>query len=246
MIRQISALGLLGCALFVTTASAGEPVIARVVHEGAKLDGVVRGKYPIAPTEIGDRLLAYPPLASVSSPATVVFLHGLGGMAWHGCPVFRNGASTFGWLVCPEPTERRSDGRGFSWSSASTVNDRVVVAAERTAAEAGAGEPAVLVGFSQGSFVALDLLSRHPGKYRGAVFLSADIAPTKRDLGGVKRVVLGAGALDATFVPMQQAAARLRAEGVEVRFISLGRVGHTYVGEDPRVIEDALVWVGQA
>lgn len=209
--------------IFATSASARTVRMPSVpVVIAATMNASIRTK--TEPSLLTGALLAYPPLRSVQKPATIVCLHGIRGRTANGCPVFRAAVSAFGWLVCPEPSV--PDAPGF-------------------ANEAGADSNAanVLVGFSQGSYVALDLLARHPGTYRGVILLAADLTPTKKRLGGVIRVVLGAGMLDGSFAPLKRAAASLRSEGVEVRFVSLGNVGHTYRAEDSAVLDDAIAWV---
>jgi hypothetical protein len=58
----------------------------------------------------------------------------------------------------------------------------------------------------------------------------------------VKRVVLGAGELDAAYAPMLATSKRLEREGIDTRFVSLGRVGHTYVAETGAPLAAAIEW----
>ncbi len=201
------------------------------VHPASALpiDPRVRGK---AAPSVVDGMLAYP----VQSRATVVYLHGIHGLAANGCPWMR---SDGGFLVCPEANVALPNGT-FSWSGQPAVDRAVVARAERAAG----GTRTVLVGFSQGAYVTTDILEARLGKLHGVVLLSADVAPSAKALAdaGVKRVVLGAGELDATYAPMKKTADRLAREGVDVRWVSLGRVGHTYVAEDPEALRGAITW----
>ena len=88
----------------------------------------------------------------------------------------------------------------------------------------------------------------HLGSYRGLVLIAADVAPDRALLegAGVSRVVLAAGELDASFAPLRNAAARLAQEGFDVRFVSLGKIGHTYQTTEKEALRDAIVWAGQA
>jgi hypothetical protein len=61
---------------------------------------------------------------------------------------------------------------------------------------------------------------------------------------GVARIALGAGSLDPAYPVVKADVARLAGEGIEARFVDLGRVGHTYVAEDPDVLSDAIAWAG--
>jgi pimeloyl-ACP methyl ester carboxylesterase len=211
-------------------------------HEDAR----VRGKYPVAPATLDGDLLVYPPYPPArEAKATVVYLHGIHGLAVNGCPWMRSDA---GWTVCPEANERLANGT-FSWAG-SAADKRAIVARAERAAGSGDGET-VLVGFSQGAYVVVELLEARLGRYRGVVFLSADVAPTARELraAGVSRVVLGAGELDGAYAPMRATAERLGRDGrdgLDVRFVSLGRVGHTYAADDRAALANAIAWAAGA
>jgi len=230
------------------------PERARVVtdaHSRTTKDETLRAKYPTKPLalrEEGRTILAFPPRArAASKPLTVVYLHGIHGRAENGCPWLREGSSELGWLVCPEANEHLANDT-FSW--AGTVADqRAVVARAERAAQAQGADPelaSVLVGFSQGAYVALDLVHGQLGRYRGLVLIGADVAPSRAmlDASGVGRVVLAAGDLDGASGPMRRAAEHLRHEGADARFVSLGHIGHSYETTDKEALRDAIVWAG--
>ena len=205
-----------------------------------------RAKEDPRPTTIAPAVFAYAPASDVAKPTRVVYLHGIHGLAQNGCPWLRGGATEVGWLLCPEANAALPNGT-FSWGGTAKDQYDVVTHAIR----ASGGEPNdgdVLVGFSQGGFVAVDLVEKHLGTHRGLVILSADVhidATTLRG-AGVERIVLGAGSLDATYAPLETLARSLDAQGFPARFVSLGRVGHTYVPEDTAVLTDAIVWASGA
>jgi hypothetical protein len=217
------------CLLFAARSAAASPVPRTARITAARLDPRVRGKY--AETTL-DGMLAFP----VQNTTTVVYLHGIHGLAANGCPWMRSGGGS---LVCPEANVALPNGT-FSWSGRADVDHAVVARAERAAR----GSSTVLVGFSQGAYVATDIVEAGLGKYRGLVLLSADVSPSAKALAdaGIRRVVLGAGELDGSFAPMKKTAERLAREGVEVRFVSLGRVGHTYQAEDREALAAAIAW----
>jgi predicted esterase len=231
------------------------PVRLHVTDAAARTtkDETLRAKYPSAPIalhEDGRTILAFPPRAAsskASKPLTVVYLHGIHGRAENGCPWLREGASELGWLVCPDANEHLSNDT-FSWAGTVADQHAVVARAERAARSRGADAESagVLVGFSQGAYVALDLLQAQLGRYRGVVLIGADVAPTRAMLAaaGVERVVLAAGDLDGASAPMKRAAEHLGHDGMEVRFVSLGRVGHTYQTTEKEALRDAIVWAG--
>jgi predicted esterase len=218
-------------------------------HVGTSL-GETRGHYASTPVTLraeGHDLLAFPPSKTASArPMTVVFLHGARGRAENGCPAFRSGASELGWLVCPEAIEAQPDG-SWSWG-ADVFQQRPVVARAIHAAEAkgASSEPGVAVGFSQGSYVALDLVKASFASFRGLVLLGAELHPNVKTLrdAGVRRVALGAGQLDVPYVSLKEEALRMENEGLEARFFDLGHVGHTYVVDDSAVLRDAIAWAG--
>jgi pimeloyl-ACP methyl ester carboxylesterase len=213
-----------------------------------------RGKESSAPISLASGrgvVLAYPPrppLQHEKRPLTVVYLHGIHGRAENGCPWLRNGATELGWLVCPEAN--MVEAPGFTWAGSAADKHAIVREAERAAQAHGADAeaPGVLVGFSQGSYVALELVHAGLGRYRGLVLLAADVTLHADELAaaGVTRAVLDAGDLDGASAPMKRAAERLTDDRIEVRYASLGRVGHTYVAEEPSVLREAIAWAGGA
>ena len=239
-------------------ASRPEPVYCREIdgHDRTLENDVIRAKYPSKPIVLHDvegTILAFPPRASAaappSKPLTVVYLHGIHGRAENGCPWLHEGASEIGWLVCPSANEHLANDT-FSWAGTVADQRAVVARAERAAQAQGADAASanVIVGFSQGAYVALDLVRARLGHYRGLVLIGADVEPSRAVLsaGGVGRIVLAAGELDASFAPLQRAAARLRREGMEVRFVDLGRIGHSYETTDKEALRDAIAWAGRS
>ncbi len=244
---------------FTARAAAGrERMVGRAIDAHARTleNHVVRAKYPSKPIALHDddgTILAFPPRASAavppSKPLTVVYLHGIHGRAENGCPWLREGASEIGWLVCPAANEHLANGT-FSWAGSVADQRAVVARAERAAQAQGADDRGanVIVGFSQGAYVALDLVRARLGSYRGLVLIGANVEPSSAVLaaGGVRRIVLAAGELDASFAPLQRAAERLHREGVDVRFVDLGRIGHSYETTDKDALRDAIVWAGRS
>jgi predicted esterase len=212
--------------------------------------GDARGVYASSPVTLraeNGGVMAFPPAKSAAArPMTVIYLHGAHGRVENGCPWFRSGASELGWLVCPEAIERQPDG-SWSWGADVFQQSAVVGRALRAAQASGAStEPGVAVGFSQGSYVALDLVKARLAKFRGLVLLGAEMHPNAKTLrdAGVQRIALGAGSLDDAHASLVEEAARLSNEGVETRFFELGHVGHTYAVEDTSILRDAIAWAG--
>jgi len=214
--------------------------------EGAALDNKAEGA-PITITHAGQSFMAYAPTKDLAAkkPMTVVYLHGVNGKVENGCPHFRSGASEVGWLVCPQGVQHGANGMA-SWGGDVFKQSVVVSQALKAAEDNGASaEPGVAVGFSQGSYVALDILKTNRGHFRGLVLIAAPEAHPSADklhAAGVRRVVLAAGELDSAYSVLEADAKRLASEGMETRFVSLGHVGHTYATEDNAVLRDAITW----
>lgn len=218
-------------------------------------------------------LLAYPPHGArahaallhrdgtrrdgTTTASVFVYLHGLRSSGEYGCSRLQEGARGASWFVCPDANVGFGDGT-FAWGGTSRTKRAVVARAVRAAkgAERRAnaapddldGGDTVLVGFSQGAMVASELVEERQGRYRGVVLIGAKVAPSLPALtaAGVKRLVFAAGDYDAASPAMRRSAQSLarKAEGIEVRFVSLGRVAHTYAGQDPTALPDAIAWAG--
>ena len=229
------------------SASTHEPMTKPVAHEVVSrkttLDATTRGLHSSAPKTIGGDVLSFAP--ATERPTTVVYLHGVHGKASNGCPHLRDGASEVGWLVCPKADAPEKEGRA-SWSLDVTSNARTVSHALDAAVKEGAStEPGVAVGFSQGGYVTMDLVKSGKVRFKGVVLIAAPeqhpSASKLREMG-VERVVLAAGRRDAAYEPLKKDADRLTKEGMAVKFIDLGDVGHTYAAENPQALHDAIVW----
>jgi predicted esterase len=105
-------------------------------------------------------------------------------------------------------------------------------------------ERRVLIGYSRGAFLARDVLYAGRHRFSAAVFLGAAVTPDPARLAaaGVTRVVLAAGDFDGAKPTMTKAAERLRAGGVEARFVSLGPMGHGLPANLAALIEEPLAW----
>ena len=191
-------------------------------------------------------VFAAAPPAGAPGLATFVYLHGVCGLTVNGCPHF-DGAP--GWLACPQANQGCTNG-GSSWSG--SVDDKIAVVdhaldAVRARWPESTNSPVVLVGFSQGAYVAMDLANAQPGRYAGLVLLGADTEGGLARLRAsrVPRVALACGAYDMMFPKMRATATELVPFGVAARFESLGSVGHTYAAADgtDATLTGLLAWV---
>lgn len=241
----VSVLVVVGFAnLAVAGTKEGTPKAARsFAPSKISFEAEARGHHASSATKLGKHLAFAPPAAKANA-TTVVYLHGAHGLAEKGCPWMRSGASEVGWLVCPEAINADVGG-AWSWGSDVAAQGAVVEGALASARTAGASnEPGVAVGFSQGSYVALDLVKTGRAKFRGLVLLGAEMHPSPERLrdAGVSRIVLGAGAQDGAYPSMKEEARKMNIDGLEVRFVDLGNVGHTYAAENTDGLRAAIAW----
>ncbi len=247
--RVLTLAFLLGLAVGVPFALAPR-ARTRLPHAGVPL-GIVT---PGAPNEAPLRpALSAPPAPPQPPPPTrmreVVFLHGTGERPDDGCEGLRAPVRELGWLVCPRGN--LAAGRGYTWGGGAQQMAAQIAAAEARldGTQQDAIEwsrPGVLIAFSQGAYVALEVLAARPRRTSAALFIGASIQPSKLTLTrlGVSRVGFAAGRYDMTYAAMKRSAEALAEQGVEARFFDLGAVGHTYAAEDPETLTHILRWLG--
>ena len=189
------------------------------------------------------------PAGPESTRATFIYLQGVCGLTINGCGHFEGAP---GWLVCPQANTACGNG-GSSWGG--TLEDKIAVVdraldVARSRWPESTRAPVVLVGFSQGAYVAMDIARARPGRYAGLLLLGADTSSSVDRLraSGVPRVALVSGAYDMMFPRMRATPPALAPFGITARFASLGLVGHTYVGADgtDSVLTSILAWLVEA
>jgi predicted esterase len=194
-------------------------------------------------------VLAFPPQNRGGKQAVFVYLHGIGGAPDRGCREFERSVASYGWLVCPRGNVK-NDAQSYSWGG--TVEDRwrtVEQAIESVASEPEVDPNAkiVLLGFSQGGYVAAEFIRAYPKRIRAALFVGANVRFNKTELekAGVTKVGYAAGEYDATYSYLRQSHRTLERESYASQFRGLGKVGHTYIGENEAATLDSLVsWLG--
>lgn len=192
-------------------------------------------------------VLAFPPENRGGKQPVFVYLHGIVGGPERGCAEFARAVPTYGWLVCPHANVR--EGERYSWGGSIAEQWAVVRDATSQVAqepEVDPSAPIVLLGFSQGAYLAAQLVATYPSAIRAVVFVGANVRPNKATLeqSGVKKVAFAAGQYDETFGYMAESARQLERAGYRAQFRSLGKVGHTYVGDAEGAAMDSLIsWI---
>jgi predicted esterase len=243
--RRLSAALALTCAVIggsvARSARAGDGVVSETRARPSRVVQLRRSG-----SESARAVFGAPPPSADQAEATFVYLHGVCGLTKNGCGHFEGAP---GWLVCPQANQRCQNG-GSSWGG--SIGDKVAtVNAALDAARAtwpeSANAPVILVGFSQGAYVAMDVARAEPGRYAGLLLLGADTAHAGDALRAarVRRLALACGAYDMMFPKMRATPAALAGSGVEATFASLGEVGHTYAASDgtDAVLTSLLAWV---
>jgi predicted esterase len=239
-----------------TTTSAAVPVplasaVASSVGEQPAAPAIATPESPrwIDSDGVAGKALVFPPHAPTSAPMPVtVMLHGMCGHPTSACRPFVDSATSRGWLVCPQAED--PCGGGTRWRVQGGDDARLVEGSVRSLAKDRAGRvdptaPRVIVGFSLGGTAAVRIAQASEGQYDGLVVIASQVHPEARLLkrAGVKRVVLAAGDLDMTSQPLQDDARALASEGVDTRFVSLGRYGHGFPPDMAALMTEPMTWV---
>ena len=192
-------------------------------------------------------VLAFAPENRGGKQPVFVYLHGIVGGPERGCAEFAHSVPTYGWLVCPHANVR--EGQRYSWGGSlseqwAVVQDALAQVSQEPEVDPRA--PVVLLGFSQGAYLAAQLVTAYPNRIRAVLFVGANVRPSKDALGkaGVKKVGFAAGLYDETHSYLNESARQLEQAGYPAQFRSLGKVGHTYVGDaQARAIDSLVSWM---
>ena len=185
--------------------------------------------------------------------AVILYLHGMWASPEDSCPLFARAATAHGIVVCPRGNARLADGSHYWAGGHRAIAPRLDAALTEAAALASSAQrdrdastgDGTLVGFSNGAAFALQVALAEPGRWTGLVLMAMRLSldPKKLEAAGVRRVLLAAGDLDGARAAMEQEAKRLVAAGFDARYVSLGRVGHSFAPDMDAWMRDALAWV---
>lgn len=189
----------------------------------------------------------YPPTSPSSARAgAIVVLHGMCMEPSDVCDFWPGDARGDSWALCPRGNGTCSGAPDWVGPIASRVDSarRSLDAAALAHGDAIDVERRVLVGYSRGAFLARDVLYDGHERFSAAIFLGAAVTPEPARLAasGVRRVVMAAGDFDGAKPVMVRAVDKLRAGGIEARFVSLGRMGHGLPANLAVVLAEPLSW----
>lgn len=189
----------------------------------------------------------YEPRETGPKPVAI-FLHALCGASWHWSLTLEDAISPHAWLISPE-ANRKCAGGGASWggggAAVGALIDNVIERAKSVDGAGPADAPRVLMGFSQGAWIALDVVRAQPGKYNALVLMAMDVKTNARELrdAGIERIVLASGDRDGASGPMRALARRLQSEQFPARYASFGAVGHTIPLDGNVKLQRDIAWL---
>jgi predicted esterase len=169
------------------------------------------------------------------------------------CNWFGDAGRDTGWLVCPSGNGTcagEPDWEGSGRAKAAFLERAITRVEERVGPFVG-DEPGVLIGWSRGAFAARDmviarrdLVSR---RFTGLVLIAAQVAPDAATLraAGIRRIVMAAGDYDLSRPMMSGAVDALRREGMEARYVSLGRIGHVWPADFEKTMREPIAWAAE-
>lgn len=205
--------------------------------------GVAHAAAPKAPQHIsanGGSAYYYPPSAKGSLPV-FVYLHGRGGHADADCMAWAKVVRSRGWLVCPEGQESYGSGRSWGNNAAGAAHVIRAVLEAMNAKHKGRVRTHnnVLMGFSEGAFVAQQLGIQEPQTWTRWLILAATDAYWMGDTVGelkkarprVRGVYLVTGALDETAPGTKNVAGLLKKARIPVRASLVKGMGHELARE---------------
>jgi predicted esterase len=178
----------------------------------------------------------YKPRAKAQRPI-LMYLHGRGGNAFEDCRKWARVARQFGWVVCPQgPSQTDSGGR--TWNndaeSARKIIDATVAALKDTYKGRVRTHGDILIGFSEGAYIAQQVGLRDPAHWNKWLILAANDkywwgdAPQllEQNRAKIRRVYLFTGENDQVADNTRRAGDMLKDAHIRVRVKIVPGLGH--------------------
>jgi predicted esterase len=167
----------------------------------------------------------------------IMYLHGRGGNAQEDCRKWAAVAAPFGWVVCPQGPEDRGGG-ARAWANspdaAKAIIDATVTALRAKFHGQVQASGNVLIGFSEGAFVAQQVGMKDPGRWSRWLILAAsdrywsgDVAAQLAGIRGrMRRVYLLTGESDGVVEQTKATGELLKHAHIPVRVQVVAQMGH--------------------
>jgi predicted esterase len=178
-------------------------------------------------------------------------LHGMCNPPGYACGYWTHAGSERGFLVCPtgDGTCGPAAYNAPTWNEPAAKIDEDLERAIAVVDEAYAGEMtregAVLTGFSKGAYAAVEIASKHPGRWPYLVLNEANVRLTEKGLraAGVRAVALIAGENGGEIAGERATAAALARQGYPARVWVMPKAGHYYSANIDDIMGEAVDWV---
>lgn len=199
----------------------------------------------------------YRPKSSGQRPV-VMYLHGRGGNPEQDCEKWSKVARDIGWLLCPSGIENRGNGtRGWAnnWRASKAVIDGALSSLREKFGRRVQLYGNILVGYSEGAFVAMNVGVRDPRVYNRWLILAANDsywlgegeAELRASSKRLKRVYLLTGERDVVVENTRRVFDVLDDAGVRVIVRTPADLGHEVPGDRMRELyERPLRWLAAA
>ena len=183
----------------------------------------------------------YKPHSKAQKPV-LMYLHGRGGNPFEDCRKWARVALQFGWVVCPAGPVDRHNGE-HEWANSAdagiSTTNAVLVALRQKYHGRVRTKGNVLIGFSEGAFVAQQVGLREPDKWSKWLILAANDhywfgdAPTllAQNRKKIRRVYLFTGEFDMVAQNTVRAGEMLKKENIPVKVQLFPGLGHDVPGD---------------
>lgn len=199
-----------------------------------------------------------PPRGGKGKRTVLVWLHGRGGNPESDCRKWSKVATEFGWLLCPAGPEDRGGGaRGWNnaWPGAKKTVDATMSAFLAKHKKRAKEKGNILIGFSEGAFVGMNIAVREPDVYSRWMILAANDVywgmeggeELKKNHKQIRRVYLLTGEKDMVVEPTRRVSKQLKEQGVRVMLSTPDDMGHEVPGDRMRELyRKPLLWLTSA
>ncbi len=179
----------------------------------------------------------YVPPRTKGKKQVIVWLHGRSGDPEADCKKWAKVTVDLGWLLCPSGPEARGGGqRGWNnnWAEAQRAVDAAVEAFHDEMGAKVQTRDHLLIGFSEGALVAMNVGVREPERFSRWLILAANdvywggegLAALRENKSQIKRVYLLTGEKDQVVENTRRVHEQIEKEHVTVRIWTPADIGH--------------------
>ncbi len=199
-----------------------------------------------------------PPRGGKGKRTVLVWLHGRGGNPEADCRKWAQVTTEFGWLLCPAGPENRGGGaRGWNneWPGAKKTVDATMQAFLAKHKKRAKEKGNILIGFSEGAFVGMNIAVREPDVYSRWMILAANDVywgmdgseELKKNKKQIRRVYLLTGEKDMVVEPTRRVGKQLKDQGVRVMLSTPDDIGHEVPSDRMKQLyRRPLLWLTSA